>query len=170
MPSSSMSCSRSSCGSESLFSCDNRCPFTKVPLDDLTSRIHILPLRSAQTSACCRDRTLESKYPLRGVGIVLLLVCRPMRRTSGKKGTVMVLRSKVPFMGIRCRMAVLSPACRCTPFCCDCRMPFCCDGNMADGACRALMAEAADAPGPAVATCWGRAMERPATGSVLVAG
>ena len=168
IPSSSISCSLSSCGSESRFSCDSRCPLTKVPLEDLTSRIQIFPLRSAHTSACCRDSTFESKYPFSGVGIVLLLVWRPMRRTSGKNGTVMVLRSNVPFMGIRCRMAVLSA--RCTQFCCDCRTPFCCEGTIAEGACSALMAEAADAPGPAVAICCGRAIESPATGSVLVAG
>ena len=41
---------------------------------------------------------------------------------------------------------------------------------MAEGACRALMAEAADDAGPADAMGWGRAAVIPATGSVLVAG
>lgn len=41
---------------------------------------------------------------------------------------------------------------------------------MADGACRALMAEAADEPEPADAMGWGRAVEIPAMGSVLDAG
>lgn len=36
-------------------------PLTKVPLDDLTSRIQILPLASAQISACCLESTLLSK-------------------------------------------------------------------------------------------------------------
>lgn len=41
---------------------------------------------------------------------------------------------------------------------------------MAEGACRALMAEAADDAGPAEAMGWGRAAVIPAMGSVLVAG
>jgi hypothetical protein len=41
---------------------------------------------------------------------------------------------------------------------------------MAEGACRALMAEAAEEPGPAVAIDWGRAVDIPAMGSVLDAG
>jgi hypothetical protein len=41
---------------------------------------------------------------------------------------------------------------------------------MAEGACRALMAEAADEAGPADAMGWGRAAVIPAMGSVLVAG
>jgi hypothetical protein len=41
---------------------------------------------------------------------------------------------------------------------------------MAEGACRALMADAADDPGPADAMGCGRAAVIPAMGSVLVAG
>ena len=41
---------------------------------------------------------------------------------------------------------------------------------MGAGACSALMADAADEPGPADATGWGRAVDIPAMGSVLVAG
>jgi hypothetical protein len=41
---------------------------------------------------------------------------------------------------------------------------------MAEGACRALMADAADDPGPADAMSCGRAAVIPAMGSVLVAG
>ena len=41
---------------------------------------------------------------------------------------------------------------------------------MAEGACRALMAEAAEDPGPAEAMGCGRAAVIPAMGSVLVAG
>lgn len=83
MPSSRWSAVCSSCGSDSRFSCDRRVPLTKVPLDDLTSRIQILPARSDQISACCRESTLLSKKPLAGVGIVFWLVWRPMRSESG---------------------------------------------------------------------------------------
>lgn len=41
---------------------------------------------------------------------------------------------------------------------------------MAEGACKALMAEAAEAPGPTDAMGCGRAVDIPAMGSVLVAG
>ena len=97
MPSSRWSDVWSSCGSDSRFSADSRVPLTKVPLDDLISRIHIFPCRSAQISACCRDSTLLSKKPFIGVGTVLTLVWRPIRSVSGEKGTEMVFRSKVPF-------------------------------------------------------------------------
>ena len=33
---------------------------------------------SSQTSACCRLKTFESKYPFRSPGTVLVLVCRPI--------------------------------------------------------------------------------------------
>lgn len=47
------------------------------------SRIQTLPVfLSAQTSACWRESTLESKKPLVWVGIVFALVWRPMRRVS----------------------------------------------------------------------------------------
>ena len=105
IPNSNVSCSRNSCGSESRFSGDNRTPFTKVPFEDLTSRIQILPLLSAHTSACCLESTLESKYPLTAVGTVFAFVCRPILRTSGKYGTVMCFLSNVLVSGCRARTA-----------------------------------------------------------------
>jgi hypothetical protein len=100
-----------------------------------------------------------------------LFVWRPTRRTSGKKGTVMVLRSKVPFMGTRCNTAVSWLVWgRDAPFCGGWTAPLCCEGTSGAGACSALMAEAAEAAGPAEATGCERAVEMPETGSVLVAG
>lgn len=61
IPSSRWSWACSSCGSDSRFSCDKRVPFTKVPFEDFTSLIQILPFASAHISACCLDKTLLSK-------------------------------------------------------------------------------------------------------------
>jgi hypothetical protein len=70
-------------GSDSRFSADNRTPFTKVPFEDLTSRIQTLPFLSAQISADCLDMTVTSKNPLADVGTVLALMCLPILRLSG---------------------------------------------------------------------------------------
>lgn len=95
-----------------------------------------------------------------------------MRRKSGSNGTVMVLRSNVPFKGTRCRTAVSCDCCaRGMPFCCcGWTAPFCCEGTIGAGACSALIADAADELGPADAMGCGRAVVIPETGSVLVAG
>lgn len=83
----------------------------------------------------------------------------------------MVLRSNVPFMGTRWRTAELSwPWGRGTPFCCCAwTAPLCWEGTIAEGACRALMAEVADELGPADVGC-GRVVDSPEIGSTLVAG
>lgn len=68
-------------------------------------------------------------------------------------------------------MAGLSWACgRGAPFCCACAVPLCCEGTIGAGACSAVMAEAAEGPGPADAMDWGRAVDMPEMGSVLDAG
>lgn len=94
-----------------------------------------------------------------------------MRSTSGKNGTVMVFRSNVPFMGIRCNIAGLSEVwVRGAPFCVVCEVPLCCEGTIGAGVCRAVMADVADGPGPAEAMDCGRAVDIPDTGSVLDGG
>lgn len=55
-----MSSVLSSKGSDSTPSADRHSAFMKVPFDDLTSLMNIF-LFSSQTSACCLERTFESK-------------------------------------------------------------------------------------------------------------
>lgn len=166
IPSSKVSCSRTSCGSESLFSGDSRCPLTKVPLDDLTSRIHILPARSAHTSACALDSTLESKYPLTGVGTVLAFVCRPTFSIPGWKGTLICFRSNVPFKGKSANTARLSPDCAAGSIL---RAPFCGEVTIGPGWWTADIAAAALGPDVMVGAC-GRVVVTLETGSALEAG
>ena len=52
-------------------------PLINVPLDDLMSLMKTLSF-SHQTSACARERTLLSKYPLTGLGTVLLFEYLPI--------------------------------------------------------------------------------------------
>lgn len=174
IPSSNVSCSRSSCGSESRFSVDSLNPLTKVPLEDLTSLIQILPVASAQTTACCLESTLESKYPLVAVGTVFAFVCRPILNTSGKKGTLIHFRWNAPVIGSRARVGGgsdwLSAVSSRPSFFCDWDWSLLVKGTKGDTWCTADMVEEADWPDEGVDCDWAFAVDIPDTASVFEDG
>ena len=82
----------------------------------------------------------------------------------------MVLRSKVPLIGRRCRIAGGSDCCwlRVEPLACAVPLAICCEGRI--GACNAEMAEDAVAPEVAELTACGLAVVIPVAGSAFPGG
>lgn len=121
IPNSTTSSVWSSNGSDSVASGERRCPFTNVPLDDLTSLIKTwhavaspppppvddddeLPppgaLGTAQISACILESTLESKKPLRSPGTVFWFVWRPILMRVPGGVSAICLGTNVSFRGV----------------------------------------------------------------------